>query len=409
VHLKTSRDEGTVPPLVLLIAGNVLFATGLSFHGFLYNFYLEALGHAEGVMGQAAAALTLGGLASLLPAGWLTDRAGPRAALVLAGLVVTVGLAAGALTEHRLPVYLAAIGSGIGFGLWRVAVGPALMRLAPPAQRPRAFAWNVGLLVTTGGVWIALAGSVPDWLVSGLGLARLPAMRVALGVGAAGSALSSVLFALMPRLPPADRTAASSAAGGMRPVFAVLPIVACVWLWMLGPALAAPFLNLFFTRRFALSVMHVGVIFAGANLLWGALVFPSGDLAARVGRGRLLVMALAVFAPAMWGLSLASSAGFAVGLFLLQGAVSPITNPLIDQLLLERVAPARHGVVSSWRNAAADLSAMLGASLGGRLLADAGFPALISWAAAVGLAGAVALALALRVAPPVNSSGASGP
>jgi len=65
--------------------------------------------------------------------------------------------------------------------------------------------------------------------------------------------------------------------------------------------------------------------------------------------------------------------------------------------------------VSSWRNAAADLSAMLGASLGGRLLADAGFPALISWAAAVGLAGAVALALALRVAPPVNSSGASGP
>jgi MFS family permease len=387
----------------------VLFATGLSFHGFLYNFYLEALGHPEGVMGQAAAALTLGGLASLLPAGWLTDRTGPRAALVLAGVVVTLGLGAGALTESRLPVYLAAVAAGIGFGLWRVAVAPALMRLTTPAQRPRAFAWNVGLLVTTGGVWIALAGSVPDWLVSALGLARLPAMRVALGLGAAGSALSSLLFALMPRLPPAGRTApAGPASGGMRPVRAVLPIVACVWLWMLGPALAAPFLNLFFARRFALSVMQVGVIFAAANLLWGALVFPSGDVAARVGRVRLLTMAVAVFAPAMWGLSLATSAGLAIGLFLLQGAVSPIANPLIDQLLLERVAPARHGVVSSWRNAAADLSAMLGASLGGRLLADASFPALLAWAGAVGLAGAVALALALRVAPPLSESSASG-
>ena len=407
MHLTTSRNEGALRPLVLLIAGNVLFATGLSFHGFLYNFYLEALGHAEGVMGQAAAALTLGGLASLLPAGWLTDRAGPRAALVLAGLVVTAGLAAGALTEHRLPVYLAAVAAGIGFGLWRVAVAPALMRLASPAQRPRAFAWNVGLLVTMGGVWIALAGSVPDWLVSGLGLGRLPAMRVALWLGAAGSALSSVLFALMPPLPPAGREAAP-ASGGPRPVLAVLPIVACVWLWMLGPALAAPFLNLFFARRFVLSVGHVGLIFAGANLLWGALVFPSGDLAARVGRVRLLTGALAVFAPAMWGLSLASSAGLAVGLFLLQGAVSPLTNPLIDQLLLERVAPARHGVVSSWRNAAADLSAMVGASLGGRLLAGAGFPALTAWAGTVGLAGAVALALALRMAPPVSAPSAAG-
>jgi predicted MFS family arabinose efflux permease len=155
--------------------------------------------------------------------------------------------------------------------------------------------------------------------------------------------------------------------------------------------------------------MQVGVIFAAANLLWGALVFPSGDVAARVGRVRLLTLALAAFAPAMWGLSLASSAGFAVGLFLLQGAVSPITNPLIDQLLLERVAPARHGIVSSWRNAAADLSAMLGASLGGRLLADAGFATLLAWAGAVGLAGAVALALALRRAAPVSAPGASGP
>jgi MFS family permease len=410
VHPYSSGDEGDLRPLVRLIAGNVLFATGLSFHGFLYNFYLEALGHAEGVMGQAAAALTLGGLASLLPAGWLADRAGPRRSLVLAGIVVTVGLAAGALAERPLPVYLAAVVAGIGFGLWRVTLAPALMRLTEPARRPRAFAWNVGLLVASSGVWVALAGSVPDWLVAGLDLERLPAIRVALLLGAGGSALSTILFALLPRF-PMPRTAPAPGAAGFKPVLAVLPIVGFVWLWMLGPALAAPFFNIFFTRRFALSVMRVGMIFAAANLLWGAIVFGSGDVAARVGRVKLLAVALAFFAPAMWGLSLASSAGFAVGLFLLQGAVSPIANPLIDQLLLERVPAARHGLVSSWRNAAADLSAMAGASAGGWLLADSTFSTLLVGSGIVGLAGAVGLVLALRVAPRLSASvsTASGP
>ena len=62
--------------LGLLFGGNVLFAAGLFFHAFLYNFYLDAIGHSEAVMGYAAASLTAGGLAALLPAGKLVDKLG---------------------------------------------------------------------------------------------------------------------------------------------------------------------------------------------------------------------------------------------------------------------------------------------------------------------------------------------
>ena len=54
-------------PFVLFVAGNVLFATGLIIHAFLYNFYLEALGVSATVMGHAAAALTAGSLLTLIP------------------------------------------------------------------------------------------------------------------------------------------------------------------------------------------------------------------------------------------------------------------------------------------------------------------------------------------------------
>src|SRR5919198_5970320 len=92
-----ATEERTLRPIILLIAGNVLFATGLIFHAFLYNFYLEALHLSTVVMGHAAAALTGGGLIALLPAGVLADRVGPRAALSSAGAVLAAGLVLGAV------------------------------------------------------------------------------------------------------------------------------------------------------------------------------------------------------------------------------------------------------------------------------------------------------------------------
>jgi predicted MFS family arabinose efflux permease len=85
-----------------------------------------------------------------------------------------------------------------------------------------------------------------------------------------------------------------------------------------------------------------------------------------------------------------------VPLFLLQGFVAPATNPLIDQVLLDRAPASRHGAVSSLRNAATEVSGLVGASVGGRLLAAVGFGGLFTVAGGVALAGAAGLALWLR-------------
>ncbi len=146
-----------------LFGGNILFGAGLFFHAFLYNFYLEALGHSETVMGYAAAFLTAGALAALLPAGKLVDKRGSRPVLLAAVLLGAVGLIAGALVTQPLPVYAASLATGAGTGSWRVALGPMLMRLTDEDSRARAFSWNVALLVGTGALWILIAGGVPGW------------------------------------------------------------------------------------------------------------------------------------------------------------------------------------------------------------------------------------------------------
>src|SRR6266566_5492489 len=127
--------------VALFIAGNVLFATGLIFHAFLYNFYIEALGLSTEVMGHAASFLTAGSLTALIPAGLLADRAGPRTTVLIGAAVLAVGLALGALAATPASVWGAALVAGAGSAFWRVAMAPVLMRLTTPASRPRVFAW----------------------------------------------------------------------------------------------------------------------------------------------------------------------------------------------------------------------------------------------------------------------------
>jgi predicted MFS family arabinose efflux permease len=81
----------------------------------------------------------------------------------------------------------------------------------------------------------------------------------------------------------------------------------------------------------------------------------------------------------------------ALVLFLVQGLAQPAANPGVDQMLMEGVLPARRGVISSWRNIAADVSAIAGATIGGWLLEKGSFSVLFVTAGSVGLLAAVPL------------------
>jgi MFS family permease len=387
--------------VISLLGGNVLFGTGLIFHAFLYNFYLEALHLSAEVMGHAAAALTGGGLLVLVPAGALGDRLGPRAVILTAATVLALGLALGAMAMTPVAIYAAAALAGIGSGMWRVVTAPLLMELTGPRGRARAFAWNVGLLVAWGGFGTAIAGATSQWFEVRWGLDRLVAVRAALLLGALGSAASLVLFQAL-RLPseraPVDGAGHGPQPGGAGTVGwrAVVPLIGLVAVWMVGAALVAPFFNIFFSREHGLSIARTGFMFAGASVAWALAVLASGEVATRIGVRRVLVAALLFFAPAMLGLSLAGSVELAMVLYVLQGLIAPVTNPLIDQWLLGQTERERRSVVSSWRQVAADVSAMVGASAGGRLLVGGGFDALFLVAGAVGLVGALGLIVAVR-------------
>ena len=389
-----------------LLGGNVLFGAGLFFHAFLYNFYLEAIGHPETVMGYAAAFLTAGGLAALLPAGKLVDVLGPR--LVLCGAVVlgAVGLAVGAVVARPALIYGAAMVAGAGAGSWRVAQGPMIMGLTDAESRPRVFSWNVALLVGTGGVWILTSASVPGWLETTFGFSSLSAIRAALLIGVAATVTSLLLFAELPRSLEAEhRSGSEGHPSGGRPAAAPLPstiviLVVLVALWMLAPALVTPFFNLYFNREWGVPVAQIGLIFAAAHVVTAVAIFGSAELASRLGVKRTLAGWMLLFGPTLVALAVVGSLGSAIVLYLIQGFVSPATNPLIDQILLEMAPANRRGMVSSWRNAATEGSGAAGAAIGGIVLQSGSFGSLFAGAGATGLIAAGLLLLGLTRSRP---------
>jgi MFS family permease len=395
-HIKSER----VPPapaewrsLALFFTGNVCLAAGLFVHAFLFNFYLRELGLPASVMGHQAAAITLGGLAALLPAGLVIDRLGSRPALLGGVAITTAGLALTALARTPAAIYPAAVLIGLGGATCRVAWGPALMRLTNETTRARAFTWNVALLVGTGGGWMLLAGMLPTWSSRLATTAGLSGTQLTLLAGAAVTAAAVICYSPL-RVPrTASATRAAIPFGLPREVRVLVPLVAA---WMLAAALVLPFFNVFFHDRFAMPVAQIGALFGGAHIVHAVMLVGAAELARYWGPRRALVVWMLAMAPALVWLGATDVLGVAIGLYVLQGLIAPATNPLIDQLLLERTPRDRHGVVAGWRNAATEGSGALGAGAGGRLLEGTSFSILFLIAGTVAAVSGALLSVALR-------------
>jgi predicted MFS family arabinose efflux permease len=296
----------------------------------------------------------------------------------------------GAIADTRYGILISAVVAGAGAAAFRVVMGPLLLAVTDERTRARAFSWNVGLLIGSGAVWTLASGFLPGWIAATTGLSRLDGIRSALIAGAILTAASALLALRMPST-GGESSAHAAPRAALRIPTHLLGLIAMIAVWMTAAALVLPFFNLFFQRVHNLPMGRIGVLFGIAQAVTALVLFASGELAARKGTRRVLGVWLLVFAPVLALLPLAATLPFAFALYLVQGAVAPATNPMIDQLLLEQAPPGQRGAVSSWRNAATELSGVIGAGAGGFILESAGFSPLLLTAALVAALGAIGL------------------
>jgi MFS family permease len=162
----TSR--GLPQPFWYLLAGTFVNRMGQMVTPFLALYLSGPRDFSPSVVGVVLACLGAGALASQPVGGYLADRVGRRATLVIGMVATAVSFMLLAAVRDLAWIAVAAALSGLAVDLYRPAVSAMIADLVAPENRPRAFAlvyWAINLGVAFAGVTGGLLAERSFWLL----------------------------------------------------------------------------------------------------------------------------------------------------------------------------------------------------------------------------------------------------
>src|ERR671910_821465 len=176
-----NTSRGLPQPFWYLLAGTFVNRLGQMVTPFLALYLSGPRDFSPSVVGVVLACLGAGAFASQPVGGYLADRVGRRATLVI-GMVATAAsfMLLAAVRDLALIAVAAAL-SGLAVDLYRPAVSAMIADLVAPEHRPRAFAllyWVINLGVAVAGVTGGLLAERSFWLLFVLDAATCLAFAV---------------------------------------------------------------------------------------------------------------------------------------------------------------------------------------------------------------------------------------
>ena len=162
----TSR--GLPPPFWYLLAGTFVNRMGQMVTPFLALYLSGPRDFSPSVVGVVLACLGAGALASQPVGGYLADRVGRRATLVIGMVATAISFMLLAAVRDLALIAVAAALSGLAVDLYRPAVSAMIADLVAPEHRARAFAlvyWVINLGVAVAGVTGGLLAERSFWLL----------------------------------------------------------------------------------------------------------------------------------------------------------------------------------------------------------------------------------------------------
>lgn len=296
----------------------------------------RALALSPAEKGLMVATPTLAGALLRVVNGLLVDRIGPKRSGTISQVIVIVGLFTAWLAGVTSFAGTLALGVILGFAGASFAIAlPLASRWYPPQHQGKAM--GIAGMGNSGTVLAALFAPL---------LAKAFGWNAVLGLACIPLAIVLLAYELLARDAP-NRPAPRTLTEYLQPLKS-----ADAW-WLMGfyavtfggfVGLAAS-LPIYFTDRFGLTPVVAGYCTA-ACVFAGSLVRPlGGAIADRIGGVKALTAVFAAAAVALVGVSLASSVGAAMGLFVLAMLALGIGNGSVFQLVPQRFA-AEIGVMT---------------------------------------------------------------
>lgn len=370
----------------------LLFATvtcvGLStaLNALFLNFYLQALGFSQQIIGLANALPTATLVLAGLPVGKWIDRHGPRRGLLIGtalAAAASAGIAASS-TPSAVLTCTAVLGLASAFGF--ISVAPYQMANSTERERVALFSTQAALMTGTGFVGNLAGGRLPGLFGSWLGAASdsLVALRATMLAAAALWALAMLpMFAARDPAPaavatppddrpnPADRPRRRLVS---RPRV-VLKLLIPAFLISLGAGQTIPFLNIYISGRFGSDYASLGMLFGIGALGTTVATLLQPALADRYGRIRSVLLVQIGSLPFLVMLGFSPIFSLVAVSFVVRVALMNMGNPVYQAFAQEQMPPGEQATYSSLSAVAWSLAWSLGAAFSGWWRGRVGFAA----------------------------------
>jgi MFS family permease len=385
-------------------ASGVFWALGLMVYFLVYNLYLLDLGFDEAFVGQVSAAFTIGNLAITLPTGWLLNRYGMKRVILASAFLTGITFLGRVIFVSPLLLESLAFANGVSIGAWIVATPPFITESTTPQVRSWAFSLWYGTSIGMGvlaGLLVGLYSKHPGVLMHSGALGNL-AEKKALLFGSSSITLTAIpVLLFLTEIRPDGRISSFAHTLVQKTKHRVViqsgkfvrRMMVVLALWGLFIGSFPSFFNVFFYRQFHQSLEGIGWIFSFSQLCQVAAVLCMPALVSYLGRSRAIPTTQFLSAMVLPLLVTVPRAAGAGALYIIYLSFQVMTEPALENFIMDSVLPEERPFVSSLRYSTHFLVQAIAVWLTGLAIHRVGYPVVLVVIASVGIAASISFYL----------------
>ncbi|GMK48716.1 MFS transporter [Paenibacillus glycanilyticus] len=338
----------------LFFLSNMLYQFGTGLFSVLYNLYIHELGYPDAMSGTVVSMQSLATAICFIPIGLFGDRISRKRLLVIGALCSGIILAGRSLFESESSLVTMAVLTGIFATVFQVLAIPFLADNVDKKDRLRTFS-IYSAFVLAAQVAGSLGGGVISDVLQDAGVSTLLSFKLVLLAGSIAT-----IGAFVPLQAMRESKRQTDAAEGPRhqptasppaPVGKELRFIAAFaaveLLIGIGSGLVIPYLNLYFTNRFEISLSGMSFLLSLGQVMtiFSMLIGPT--LANRVGQVKAIVIFQTLSLPFLLITGFTNMLLVASVSFLFRQALMNAANPLLSATLMNRVSARTQSLANS--------------------------------------------------------------
>lgn len=339
----------------LFFLANMLYQIGTGMFSVLYNLYIHELGYPDAMSGKIVSMQSLATALCFIPIGLFGDRVSRKRLLVIGALCSGIVLAGRSLFESESSLLTMAVLTGLFAAIFQVLAIPFLAQNIAKADRLKIFS-IYSAFVLASQVAGSLGGGVIVDVLQAAGINALLSFKIVLLAGsiatiAAFIPLQSIKEFILTEKQGAEaliKDPSENQSPQSRGELSFIAKFAAIQLMIgIGSGLVVPYLNLYFTNRFSISLSAMSLLLSLGQVMTIISMLIGPSLANRIGQVKAIVIFQTLSLPFLLLTGFTNLLIVASISFLFRQALMNAANPLQSAILIDRVSAKKQSLANS--------------------------------------------------------------